>query len=245
MTDAPEAVLFDLDNTLVPFLDPLDAWAAAWARAAAAPDRVDEVKDALMAATLDGPEDPDRAVARVTDRFDLAGPVEHADAVAEKAYRDALSPYPGVCGVIAEIKRRGLALGVVTDAPRARAMHRLTATDLVHAFDVIVTRDDTPDGKQGPEPFETALSVLGHRPERAVMIGDWPAYDVAWPRRLGMRAVLAGWGADPDDPRTGTGAPPCPVAGSPSEITTILFETPARARARARTAGGQAALTAF
>lgn len=245
MRDGPDTVLFDLDNTLVPFLDPLDAWADAWAATAASEDIRSEVREALIEATLDGREDPGRGVEHAVDRFDLRAPRAQADAVAREAYREALSPYPGVCGLLAEIKQRDLAVGVVTDAPRERALHRLDATDLAPAFDVIVTRDDTPNGKEGPEPFEIALSVLEKAPEQAVMIGDWPAYDVLWPRRLGMRAVLAGWGADPDDPRTGTGAPPCPVAGSPSEVTGILFPASASRRSRAKRVAGQAAITAF
>lgn len=244
MDDTPEAVLFDLDNTLIPFMAPLRAWATAWA-GTAAPDDAPAVADALVQATLDGEEDPARGLERVPERFDLAGDPDEATARAWSAYEDALAPYPGVCGLLADLVRRDVSLGIVTDAPRERAMHRLTGTGLAHAFEVIVTRDETPKGKQGPEPFELALSVLEHAPRRAVMIGDWPAYDVEWPHRLGMRAVLAGWGIDPTDPRARVDELPCPIAGAPSEVPGILFDTrPARRVAGSR-AKGQAAITAF
>lgn len=238
MRETVSAVLFDLDNTLIDFLEPLNAWAEAWA-ARAAPDRSEAVAEALVAATLDGPEDPERGLARVTERFGISDRACSATEHAWTAYEEALTPYPGVCGLLAECRRRGWRLGVVTDAPRERAWHRLNGTGLAAAFRTIVTRDDTPRGKAGPEPFHQALDALEVAPSEAAMVGDWPAYDVRWPRRLGMRAVLAGWGQDEDDPRAKAEAPACPIAGSPSEVPGILEEP---AVTGARTAPAQARL---
>lgn len=245
MDARPEAVLFDLDNTLIPFMEPLCAWASAWAKTAAEPKHHAKVTRELVEATLDGREDPQRGVDRVVERWDLAHQRDAAEDRAQRAYQQALSPYPGVCGLLGELDQRGTTLGVVTDAPRERAMHRLTQTQLAGVFDVIVTRDETPDGKRGPEPFHLALSVLDHNPRQAAMIGDWPAYDVEWPQRLGMRAVLAGWGQDPEDPRASFEDPPCPVAGSPSEVTTMLFEPRPRGHAHPRSTPNQAQITAY
>lgn len=223
MQPSTAAVLFDLDNTLIPFLDPLNAWARTWA-AHAAPERENAVAQALVDATLDGREDPERGLSRVAGRFGLHERAREATEAAWTAYEDAVRPYRGVCGLLAECRRRGWTLGVVTDAPRERAWHRLRATELAGAFQVIVTRDDTPDGKAGPEPFRQALDAIDVEPGNAAMVGDWPAYDVKWPRRLGMRAVLAGWGQSDDDPRAKASAPACPVAGTPSEVPGILAE---------------------
>lgn len=241
MTDL-DCVLFDLDNTLLPFMQPLQAWARTWARTAA-PGREDEVARELVQATLEHKEDPVNGIEEVTVRNDLPGDLQEADEKAHEAYDDALAPYPGVCELLATLQREGYTLGVVTDAPRDRAMHRLESTELCPVFRVIVTRDDTPRGKQGPEPFQQALSVLGARPEKAAMVGDWPAYDVRWPRRLGMRAILAAWDQDPEDPRSQEHAPPCPVASAPSEVPDLLDDGPVKGP----TVRGsrQAALTAF
>jgi len=241
MRETVDAVLFDLDNTLIDFLEPLEAWAQAWATCAV-PDRRDEVARALIDATLDGREDPERGLERVADRFDVNGRAQEATERAWAAYEEALTPYPGVCGLLAECRRRGWALGVVTDAPRERAWHRLHGTELAPAFQAVVARDDSPDGKAGPEPFHQALDALDVAPGDAAMVGDWPAYDVRWPRRLGMRAVLAGWGQDPSDPRTREEAPACPVAGAPSEVPGLLADPPAAAEGprQARLAGARA-----
>lgn len=248
MRSYPTAVLFDLDNTLVPFLGPLNRWARAWADEAAPSGAREQVASALVSATLDGPEDPERGVAHVLERFDLGEVAEPASAAAERAYAEAVEPYPGVCGLLGELWRSDRSLGVVTDAPRQRAMLRLEGAGLARLFDVIVTRDETPRGKRGPEPFDLALGVLDAEPSQAAMIGDWPAFDVAWPQRLGMQAVLAGWGVDPDDPRASDGTPPCPVAGHPSEVPDLLADgRPDRGRhtPASTPTSGQAALTAF
>lgn len=237
-----DCVLFDLDNTLLPFMQPLQAWAQTWAQYAA-PDRQETIASELVHATLDEGEDPESGIRKVARTHQLGDKVEDASRRAKQAYDAALGPYPGVCGLLATLKRGGLDLGVVTDAPRERAWHRLTSTELASAFRVIVTRDDTPRGKQGPEPFQQALSVLDTQPGRAAMIGDWPAYDVRWPRRLGMRAILATWGQDPDDPRSDGKAPACPVATAPSEVPDLLDDGAGRGGPRQRIQ--QAALTTF
>lgn len=236
-------VLFDLDNTLIPFMPPLTAWARAFARHAQT-EHEDEIAKALIEGTLDGPEDPERGLERVAEAWGLNGATRQATEQAWDAYEDALAPYTGVCGLLATLQQRGIKLGIVTDAPRERAWHRLNQTNLARAFHVIVTRDDTPSGKQGPEPFEQALRVLDVPPHEAVMIGDWPAYDAVWPRRLGMQAILAGWGFEPDESPSPTEEVSIPKAGTPSEVPSMITEAPHR-RPRASTASPQAALTAF
>lgn len=189
-----EAVLFDLDNTLIPFLGPLRRWARAWARAAR-PEEPDPVCEALLDITLDETEDPERAVRVVADAFDLLDEAEHASQQAQQVYWRALVPYPGVRAMLAQLARANTPMGIVTDAPRKRAATRLSATQLTRFFDVVVTRDDSEQGKQSPRPFWTALDELDVGPLHAVMVGDWPAFDIRWPNRIGMRSVLAGWGA--------------------------------------------------
>ena len=42
-----------------------------------------------------------------------------------------------------KIKRKGLKLGIVTDAPRNKAWQRLVITNLENEFDFVITHDDT------------------------------------------------------------------------------------------------------
>ena len=67
-------------------------------------------------------------------------------------------------------------------------------------------------GKPSPDFFQLALATAGVAPERAVMVGDDLAADVAGAQAVGVRAVLV---------RTGKGASPHPDAGTTEPDATI------------------------
>jgi putative hydrolase of the HAD superfamily len=217
-----DAILFDLDNTLIPFLEPLRRWAEAWADEAH-PQDPDPVREALLDATLDAREDPERAVREVADEWDLDDERQAATEAARRVYWRALTPYPGIRATLARLDHAGIPLGVVTDAPRERAAVRLSATQLTRRFDVIVTRDDTDGGKTNARPFHLALEDLDADPADALMVGDWPAFDVRWPNRIGMDTVLAAWGtgALPDHARCDT--QPDHEAEDPREVRNLAL----------------------
>ena len=54
-----------------------------------------------------------------------------------------LEPYPHVSEVLFELKRRGIKLAIVSDAPRLKAWIRLVSMKINHLFDVVVTFEDT------------------------------------------------------------------------------------------------------
>lgn len=222
-----ECVLFDLDNTLIPFLGPLRSWARTFAEHAVAKPARGALTDALVSATLDDGEDPQGALAQVADRWGLEHRVEVAASRASVAYRRAIAPYEGIEAAIERLRAQGLELAVVTDAPRERAFERLGITGLGTQFRAIVTREESPQGKKGPEPFQLALSVLDQRPATAAMVGDWPRYDIRWPKRLGIRTILAGWGAqDADD--LSPAERPWAIADRPDELVDLLDLSPHR-----------------
>jgi HAD superfamily hydrolase (TIGR01549 family) len=218
-----DAALFDLDNTLIPFLGPLRRWAQAWAEHAR-PEEPDPVREALLDVTLDETEDPERAIRAVTDGFDLHDEEPAATDEARRVYWQALTPYAGIRGTLARLDRADVRLGIVTDAPRKRAAVRLSATQLTRFFDVIVTRDETDGGKTSPRPFDVALDELDTEPERALMVGDWPAFDIRWPNRMGMKSVLAGWGTGALPEQAQCKAEPWYEADEPREIRSLVLE---------------------
>lgn len=233
-------VLFDLDNTLVPFLPAIRSWARAWARPLVPPGKRGRLARELIELTLQHGEDPAKGIDTAAARWNLHLPDEtmaEAEAQAMEAYRSSLKPYPGIPETIRELTAQGLELAIVTDAPEARAEERLAATGLGRHFDLVVTRDHTPQGKRGPEPFQQALRALQGDPVRTAMIGDWPTYDVRWPKRLGMRTVLAGWGCqDPHRPSE-PAERPWAIAEAPHELPSLLTQdaTPPAARGLAPT----------
>ena len=95
--------------------------------------------------------------------------------------------YDDVPPVLAELRRHGLKLGLVSNT--GRDVHEFLAH---HALDVDAALSSRVHGKVKPHPtiFQAVLDSLGVEAERAVMVGDSPEDDLEGARGLGMTAFL-------------------------------------------------------
>src|SRR5881409_4193878 len=64
-----------------------------------------------------------------------------------RARESALVLYPHVQMTLLELVKRGIKLGVVSDAPQPQVWLRLCSLQLQHVFDAVVTFDDTREHK--------------------------------------------------------------------------------------------------
>ena len=111
-----------------------------------------------------------------------------------KAREAALVPYPHVYMTLMELLKRGLRLGVVSDAPAREAWLRLCYLNFHHLFDAVITLDDSGERKPSPVPFRKILAALGVEPRDALMVGDWAERDVVGAAQIGMKTVFARYG---------------------------------------------------
>ena len=194
------AIVFDLDNTLTDFM---------------------RMKESAIQAAMDGMIDAGFKISREDLRgridaiyrerglefqqvFDelLAAELGQIDpkilASGIVAYRRAresmLVLYPHVQMTLLELTKRGIRLGVVSDAPRMQVWMRLCALSLQHVFDAVVTFDDTRERKPSAAPFREVLKRLEVAPGQSLMVGDWAERDVVGGRSLGMKTVFARYG---------------------------------------------------
>ena len=194
------AIVFDLDNTLTDFM---------------------RMKESAIQAAMDGMIDAGFKISREDLRgridaiyrerglefqqvFDelLAAELGQIDpkilASGIVAYRRArestLVLYPHVQMTLLELTKRGIRLGVVSDAPRMQVWMRLCALSLQHVFDAVVTFDDTRERKPSAAPFREVLNRLDVVPEQSLMVGDWAERDVVGGKSLGMKTVFARYG---------------------------------------------------
>ncbi|MFO7654596.1 MAG: HAD-IA family hydrolase [Candidatus Krumholzibacteriia bacterium] len=195
-----DAVIFDLDNTLTDFM--LTKQNAIRAAVAAMIDTGllvghEEATRRVFAIYKDKGIEHQRvfnifleeALGEVDDRI-LAAAV-----VAYRRARDgSLVVYPHTHLVLNRLLKEGYKLALVSDAPRFEAWLRLCYLGLHHAFDLVVTYDDTGHRKPRPEPFLSALDRLDVPPQRAVMVGDWPERDVVGGKAAGLHTVYARYG---------------------------------------------------
>ena len=81
------------------------------------------------------------------------------------------------------------ALALVTNGAACLQREKLIRAGLAEHFDAVVVSADVGAGKPDPAIFEHALSLLGARPDQAVMVGDTLERDIAGAHAAGVRAI--------------------------------------------------------
>ncbi|KGQ22895.2 HAD family hydrolase [Thermus filiformis] len=98
--------------------------------------------------------------------------IEAKEALFRRLARD-LRPTPGLPALLRFAEERGLAWGVVTNAPRENARHVLEALGLRPPL--LVLAEEVGRGKPDPLPYRVALERLGLPPEEALAFEDSPS----------------------------------------------------------------------
>ena len=83
-----------------------------------------------------------------------------------------LHPAAGLLDLLEWLRRKGVPCGVVTNAPRANAVHELEAMGLAGQFEAIVIGEELPNAKPHPLPYLTGLSLVGGEAERSLAFED-------------------------------------------------------------------------
>ena len=195
-----DAVVFDLDNTLVDFMlmkrNAVDAGIRAMIDAGLRSSFQDIDAVVTQIYKEEGIE-YQRVFNRVLE--ELTSQVDHKILAAgivgyRKAREATLVPYPHVHLTLFTLARMGLKLGVVSDAPKLEAWLRLCSLNLHHIFDAVVTFEDTGERKPSPTPFQRVLHMMDVQPSHAIMVGDWEERDIHGARNIGMHTAFARYG---------------------------------------------------
>ncbi len=196
-----KAILFDLDNTLINFLEFKVETAKAAAKAMVAnglPATEIEAYGKIFTVYDEKGIEYQKTFYEVVRQYNLEiNAAERIQQAAILAYLqkkfEVLRTYPIVKPTLSKLKESHK-LGIVTDAPRNKAWQRLILTGLCDYFDVVITLDDTKAFKPSPGGFNLALKALNLMPEACLFVGDNPERDIAGARELGMRTCLAKYG---------------------------------------------------
>lgn len=194
-----DAVLFDLDGTLVDSAPDLVAAMQRLCRelAAAEPDAlavrnvVSKGGRAMLRRGLPGLED-----ARYEDLLPRFLDIYAADIAALSR------PFDGIDALIEAIEARGARWGVVTNKPGWLARPLLAQLGWSRRSAVLVSGDCLAVRKPDPAPVLRACELAGIAPPRAVYVGD-DSRDIEAGRAAGLLTVAAAWGyLDGEDPHT-------------------------------------------
>jgi phosphoglycolate phosphatase len=186
-----EAVLFDLDGTLIDSAPDLSA--------AADKMRTDRGLPSLPLAQY-RPMAGAGARGMLGVAFDIApGHVEFETLKEEffKNYEACMTQrtyaFEGVAELIAQLNRAGLKWGVVTNKSERFALPLTRAMPLFESAQTIVGGDTTPHAKPHPAPLLEAARQIGIAPERCVYVGD-DERDIVAGRAAAMPTVAAAYG---------------------------------------------------
>ena len=205
-TQEVDAVLFDLDDVLVPFQTPA-AWQWAWKpqgpvlgerRVKAAVRRALRVWDRRRWQGLTGkapPADPETLREHLANTLSMVAghslPLAETEAVVRRFLKPAgeIERYPDVPRALDRLRARGVKVGTVTPLPADSAHWFLHRCGLPEAL--LLGSGDGP-GPCVPDrsAFRSATGALGVLPERVAYVGDLFWSDVRAAARAGLRSVL-------------------------------------------------------
>lgn len=186
-----QAILFDLDGTLIDSAPDLGAAADKMRLARGLPSLPAEQYRPLAGAGARGmlgvafgltPEQPEFAELR--EEFF----VNYENCMTERTYA-----FEGVAELIEQLNQRQLLWGVVTNKSKRFTEPLTAAMPLFASARAIVSGDTTPHAKPHPEPLFEAARRLGLAPQRCLYVGD-DERDIVAGLAAGMGTVAATYG---------------------------------------------------
>jgi len=115
---------------------------------------------------------------------------------AEEMARMRPRALPWARGALRRLRRRGVALGLVTASTRGVVEPNLARLNLAGVFDTAWYADDVARGKPHPEALLRALDALGVEATETVYVGD-TTVDLAMARAAGAEFAAVGTTTDP------------------------------------------------
>jgi HAD superfamily hydrolase (TIGR01509 family) len=199
-SDDIEAVLFDIDGTLVDsnYLH-IDTWDRAFAEVGHPVDiwrihRAIGMDSAELLKALLG-DDPEGVAERAKQL--------HSDGYQAAAAR--LRPFDGAADLIRALSARGVTVVLATSAPEEELEILLSVLGLGKDEVETTSSDDVETAKPEPGIIEAALQKAGVDASRAVMVGD-TIWDVIAAKRAGVATIGVRSGGIAEQELTGAGA---------------------------------------
>ncbi len=198
------AILFDLDNTLIDFIRMKEESCRAAVKAMVASGlqmKEDQAFEILLNTYFDVEIESNIAFSEFLKSIDQFNHKILASGINTylKTKNKFLKPYPNVKPVLGKLKRKGIFLSIVTDAPKTKAYQRLLGMGIEPYFKFVVGYEDTNKSKHTGLPLLRALEILRKEcpnieNSEILMVGDSIEKDIVPAKDLGLRTALAKYG---------------------------------------------------
>ncbi len=100
--------------------------------------------------------------------------------------------FPGVVETLEHLHARGIKLAIVSTKRNEMIERALNLMNVRQYFTAVIGLDDVKNAKPDPEPVQLALSKLEVKPEHALMVGD-NFHDIVAARAAGVDSVAVAW----------------------------------------------------
>lgn len=108
-------------------------------------------------------------------------------------HEHSISIFPGIPELLAELKGRGLSLGVVTSQTREEYDLGFAPLPISRYFTTLIRVEDATGCKPSPAPLLKYMELAGCSPSELLYVGDREG-DLRCARGAGVDFALAGWG---------------------------------------------------
>jgi putative hydrolase of the HAD superfamily len=188
----PDAILFDLDNTLCTFID------AKYAACRAVTEYLGVGNERELFEFFLRPvhsfEDPEHIYDYMKEkRVYTHEDAKHAVHIFDEVKLAHIRPYPGVHETLRYFASRGIKMAVVTDAASFQAERRLHRCAIAHYFQALITPDRSGKRKPDHTPFLMALKSLGVT-DHIWVVGDSLRREIMPGQELGFVTIYARYG---------------------------------------------------
>lgn len=130
----------------------------------------------------------------------------------------ALDPIPGALKTMAEFRRRGIKLALITNGSAVDQRAKINRHSVDLYFDFVLVEGEVGFGKPDERIFRLALESLEVSPADAWMIGDDLSWDVAGAQAVGIYAIWVRDYAESSDKKYNRLVCPDRIVGTISEL---------------------------
>jgi beta-phosphoglucomutase len=169
---APQAVIFDIDGTIVDNMHLHAEAFSVFAERHGLPPLTSDDR-----ARLDGRRNSEIfpiLFKRDVSREEWEAYEHEKEGLYRALSRGRLTPMKGLHDLIAHLKADGIKVALATSAPELNVAHTLTELGLNGDFPIIVRGDQVPRGKPAPDVFLEAARRLGVEPADCLVFEDAP-----------------------------------------------------------------------